>query len=219
MSDRACLAGANGLLPVLRIITTRLRGTATTSWSERRRSRHGRNGGKADAEGVEPEGDRIALPTQDNPRGASREAKTTLAVVVAAPDKRRLQPIPPSADWRFDLAESCRAHRQYRYRAGSLSGPPLTRVYADVEEILEGLPERLGRGSVTSASISSAAGTRPCRCASPAGSRMSPRSSACRTAGACACRSTRKTSSARFVARLRDEPVALVLGHVRQPRG
>ena len=36
---------------------------------------------------------------------AYRDAKTTMALVTASPSRRRLQPIPPSADWRFDLAE------------------------------------------------------------------------------------------------------------------
>ncbi|MGH3639575.1 MAG: spore photoproduct lyase family protein [Mycobacterium sp.] len=48
--------------------------------------------------------------------------------VVAPPSKRRLQPIPPSADWRIDLATGCPGHCQYCYLAGSLSGPPITRV-------------------------------------------------------------------------------------------
>jgi spore photoproduct lyase len=34
-----------------------------------------------------------------------RDAKSTLALVVAPPSRRRPQPIPPSADWRFDLAQ------------------------------------------------------------------------------------------------------------------
>src|SRR5207244_1753172 len=79
-------------------------------------------------------------------------AKSTLAVVAASESKRRLQPIPPSADWRFDLAEGCHAHCQYCYLAGSLAGPPVTRVYANVEEILAGLPAYLGQGAITSAS-------------------------------------------------------------------
>ncbi len=66
-------------------------------------------------------------------------AKSTLAVVEAPPSKRRLQPIPPSADWRVDLAEGCPAHCQYCYLAGSLTGPPVTRVYANLPEILDGL--------------------------------------------------------------------------------
>lgn len=101
---------------------------------------------------VELANDRIALPKAEDPRTAYREAKSTLAVVVAPPSKRRLQPIPPSADWRFDLAEGCHAHCQYCYLAGSLSGPPITRVYANLDQILETLPEHLGRGAVTSAS-------------------------------------------------------------------
>ena len=52
---------------------------------------------------------------------------------VAPPTKLRLQPIPPSADWRFDLAEGCPAHCQYCYLAGSLQGPPVTRAYASAK--------------------------------------------------------------------------------------
>jgi spore photoproduct lyase len=88
--------------------------------------------------------------------GTEREeyvrAKTTLAVVVASESARKLQPIPPSADWQFHIAEGCPAHCQYCYLAGSLSGPPVTRVYANLPEILDGLPKFLGTGQVTSAS-------------------------------------------------------------------
>ncbi len=88
--------------------------------------------------------------------GTSQEeyvrAKTTLAVVVASESARNLQPIPPSADWQFHIAEGCPAHCQYCYLAGSLSGPPVTRVYANLPEILAGLPRFLGAGRVTSAS-------------------------------------------------------------------
>lgn len=77
-------------------------------------------------------------------------AKDTRAVVVGAPSKRRLQPIPLSADWRSDLAEGCPAHGQYRHLAGSLSGPPITRVFADLDEVLDGLDAYVGRGDVTS---------------------------------------------------------------------
>ncbi|MDP9433935.1 MAG: radical SAM protein [Actinomycetota bacterium] len=66
-------------------------------------------------------------------------AKATMAVVVSPPSRRKLQPIPPSADWRFDLGEGCLAHCQYCYLAGSLTGPPVTRVYADLDDILGGL--------------------------------------------------------------------------------
>ncbi|MFC0408587.1 SPL family radical SAM protein [Roseomonas elaeocarpi] len=79
-----------------------------------------------------------------------RDAKTTMAVVVASPSRRRPQPIPPSADWRFDLAEGCPAHCQYCYLAGSLAGPPIIRTYANLPEILAELPPLIGQGSVTS---------------------------------------------------------------------
>ena len=74
-------------------------------------------------------------------------AKATMAIVVSPPSRRRLQPIAPSADWRFDLAEGCPAHCQYCYLAGSLSGPPVTRVYADLDEILGGLAPYVGEGT------------------------------------------------------------------------
>ena len=78
------------------------------------------------------------------------EAKGTLAVIVASPSRRKLQPIPPRADWRVDLAEGCPAHCQYCYLAGSLSGPPITRAYANLPEILDGLAAAVGQGSITS---------------------------------------------------------------------
>jgi spore photoproduct lyase len=71
-------------------------------------------------------------------------AKATLAVVVSPPSRRKLQPIAPSADWRVDLAEGCPAHCQYCYLAGSLTGPPVTRAYADLDEILAGLAPYAG---------------------------------------------------------------------------
>lgn len=83
---------------------------------------------------------------------AYRDAKTTLAVVTASASRRRLQPIPPSADWRFDLAEGCPAHCAYCYLAGSLAGPPIIRAYANLPEILAELPEAVGQGQVTSVS-------------------------------------------------------------------
>ncbi|AWN38874.1 radical SAM protein [Methylobacterium radiodurans] len=88
---------------------------------------------------------------QADPRRAYAEAKATLAIVVAPPTKLKLQPIPPSADWRFDLAEGCPAHCQYCYLAGSLSGPPVTRVYANLDAVLDNLAGYAGRGAVTSA--------------------------------------------------------------------
>ncbi len=101
---------------------------------------------------VELAGDRLNLALSDDPRRAYAEAKNTLAVTVAPPSKRRLQPIAPSADWRVDLAEGCPAHCSYCYLAGSLKGPPITRVYANLEEILGVLPDYLGQGTITSRS-------------------------------------------------------------------
>jgi spore photoproduct lyase len=114
---------------------------------------------RAAAQGVEVvelPGDRLSLALPDDPRKAYAEAKGTLAVVVAPPGKRKLQPIAPSADWRVDLAEGCPAHCSYCYLAGSLKGPPITRVYANLEEILEGLPAYLGQGTITSRSAARA---------------------------------------------------------------
>ncbi len=88
---------------------------------------------------------------------AYRDAKTTLAVIAASPSRRRLQPIPPSADWRFDLAEGCPAHCSYCYLAGSLAGPPIVRAYANLPEILAELPAAVGQGQVTSVSAGRAA--------------------------------------------------------------
>lgn len=96
--------------------------------------------------------DRVKLEVPDDPRRAYAEAKSTLAIVVASPSKRKLQPIAPSADWRVDLAEGCPAHCGYCYLAGSLKGPPITRVYANLPEILDELPRHLGLGKVTSRS-------------------------------------------------------------------
>ena len=105
---------------------------------------------------VELPGDRLNLAVPDDPRRAYAEAKATLAVTVAPPSKRKLQPIAPSADWRVDLAEGCPAHCSYCYLAGSLKGPPITRVYANLDEILGGLPAYLGQGGVTSRSAARA---------------------------------------------------------------
>ncbi|MFC1458542.1 spore photoproduct lyase family protein [Microvirga arabica] len=101
---------------------------------------------------IELKSNRLTGLSGDNERQSYVNAKTTLAVVVAPPSKLRLQPIPPSADWRVDLAEGCPAHCQYCYLAGSLSGPPVTRVYANLPEILGNLEDYVGRGAVTSRS-------------------------------------------------------------------
>ena len=108
--------------------------------------------GAAGVDVVVLSGDRLALDLPDDPRRAYADAKQTLAVIVAPPSKRRLQPIAPSADWRIDLAEGCPAHCSYCYLAGSLKGPPITRVYANLDEILDGLPAYLGQGTITSRS-------------------------------------------------------------------
>lgn len=94
---------------------------------------------------------RLALP--EDPRRAYAEAKSTLAITVAPPSKLKLQPIAPSADWRVDLAEGCPAHCSYCYLAGSLGGPPITRAYANLPEILGVLPAYLGEGRITSRSV------------------------------------------------------------------
>jgi spore photoproduct lyase len=56
--------------------------------------------------------------------------------VTAPPSAFKLQPIPPSADWQFHVAEGCPAHCQYCYLAGSLQGPPVVRVFANLPAIL-----------------------------------------------------------------------------------
>ncbi len=75
----------------------------------------------------------------DDERGTYTIAKRTLAVVTAPPGALKLQPIPPSADWQFHLAEGCPAHCQYCYLAGSLQGPPVIRVFANLPAILQNL--------------------------------------------------------------------------------
>ena len=100
--------------------------------------------------------DRLTLALPDDPRRAYAAAKRTLAVTVAPPSKLRLQPIAPSADWRVDLAEGCPAHCSYCYLAGSLKGPPITRVYANLPEIVATLPRYLGEGTITSRSAARA---------------------------------------------------------------
>lgn len=95
-------------------------------------------------------GDRLPAIGGENARARYARAKSTLAVVVAPPSKLKLQPIPPSADWRFDLAEGCPAHCQYCYLAGSLTGPPVIRVYANLDDILSNLDGHVGQGTITS---------------------------------------------------------------------
>ena len=102
------------------------------------------------AEVVELSGDRITGLRGETERETYRRAKSTLAITVASPSAMRPQPIPPSADWRFDLATGCPAHCQYCYLAGSLMGPPVTRLFANLPEILDRLPPLVGQGTVTS---------------------------------------------------------------------
>ena len=94
-------------------------------------------------------GDRLPPLRGDTARETYATAKSTLAVVTSSASKRKLQRIPPSADWSFSLAEGCPAHCQYCYLAASLSGPPITRVYADLPRILANLDDYMGRGNVT----------------------------------------------------------------------
>lgn len=72
-------------------------------------------------------------------RETYRRSKTTLAVVTAPAGQFNLQPIPPSADWQFHVAEGCPGHCQYCYLAGSLSGPPVVRAFANLPAILDNL--------------------------------------------------------------------------------
>lgn len=93
----------------------------------------------------------LGLPVEELPRNRltglrgedDREtydiAKRTLAVVTAPASHFKLSPIPPSADWQFHLAEGCPAHCQYCYLAGSLQGPPVIRVFANLPQILQNL--------------------------------------------------------------------------------
>jgi spore photoproduct lyase len=104
----------------------------------------------------ELKGNQLRLGLPDEPRRAYAEAKSTLAITVAPPSKLKLQPIAPSADWRVDLAEGCPAHCSYCYLAGSLGGPPITRAYANLPEILGVLPGYLGQGRITSRSAARA---------------------------------------------------------------
>jgi spore photoproduct lyase len=49
-------------------------------------------------------GDRLPNLRGDGDRAAFMRAKDTLALVVPMPSERELQPVPPSADFRLDLA-------------------------------------------------------------------------------------------------------------------
>ncbi len=109
---------------------------------------------RVDALGIEDvqllPGDRLTGLAGETERETYAKAKSTLAVVVSPPSALKPQPIPPSADWRLDLAKGCPAHCQYCYLAGSLGGPPITRVYANLDDVLGQIPSHAGRGTVTS---------------------------------------------------------------------
>lgn len=98
-------------------------------------------------------GNRLIGLSGETERETYARAKSTLAVVVAPPSALRPQPIPPSADWRIDLARGCPAHCQYCYLAGSLTGPPITRVYANLDDVLAGVGTHAGQGSVTRGTV------------------------------------------------------------------
>ncbi len=104
------------------------------------------------AEVVRLPSNRLTRFAANSPGKGYALAKSTFAIVVSPPSARKLQPIPPSADWQFHLAQGCPAHCQYCYLAGSLSGAPVTRAYANLPEILDGLRAYAGAGGVTSRS-------------------------------------------------------------------
>ncbi|MGL4608549.1 MAG: spore photoproduct lyase family protein [Trueperaceae bacterium] len=93
--------------------------------------------------------DRLPSLCAETQRDIYRRAKQTLAIVTAPQNQLKLQPIPPSADYQFHLAQGCPAHCQYCYLAGSLSGPPVTRVYANLPDILRNLENYKTPGKVT----------------------------------------------------------------------
>lgn len=86
---------------------------------------------------TETKGNRIGGVKGKTDAEIYRNAKSTLAVVQAPPGQFKLQPIPPSADYQFHLAQGCPAHCQYCYLAGSLKGAPVVRVYGNLTQIIE----------------------------------------------------------------------------------
>jgi spore photoproduct lyase len=143
------IAAANPTASVKRWIPRQVLVTASA-----RESRHGQaiaaRCRELGVDVVELDGDRLLGLSDPDPREAYRRAKSTLAVVNAPPSQLRLEPIPPSADWRLDIARGCPAHCQYCYLAGSLPGAPVTRAFANLEQILALVPEHEGRGTITS---------------------------------------------------------------------
>ena len=108
----------------------------------------------------------LSLPVEELPRNrltglrgedereTYNKSKRTLAVVTAPPSAFKLTPIPPSADWQFHIAEGCPAHCQYCYLAGSLSGPPVIRVFANLPQILDNLAGYEQAGKATTYEVS-----------------------------------------------------------------
>ena len=109
-------------------------------------------GGELGAEIVELPGNAVRGLKGASERETYRNAKSSLAIVNAPPSRLKLQPIPPSADFRLDLATGCPAPCQYCYLAGSLSGPPITRAYANLDEVFAVIPDYVGQGRITSTS-------------------------------------------------------------------
>ena len=99
-------------------------------------------------------GNRLVNLKGKDERDTYRRSKRTMGVVVAPPGSFKLQPIPPSADWQFHLAEGCPAHCQYCYLAGSLTGPPAVRVFANLPAILENTRQYEQPGQVQSFEVS-----------------------------------------------------------------
>jgi spore photoproduct lyase len=97
---------------------------------------------------------RITQLQGKNERETYAIAKNTLAIVNAPPSSFKLSPIPPSADWQFHLAQGCPAHCQYCYLAGSLSGPPVVKVFANLPQILENIRSYEQLGKPTSFEVS-----------------------------------------------------------------
>ncbi|GAB2779617.1 spore photoproduct lyase [Hymenobacter luteus] len=109
------------------------------------------------AQGLEVEllkSNRLTSVRGEDARDTYRRAKSTLAVVCAPPSALRLQPTPPSADWQMNLAEGCPAHCQYCYLAGSLTGPPVVKAFANLPQLLENTQAYEQSGRVTSFEVS-----------------------------------------------------------------
>jgi spore photoproduct lyase len=112
---------------------------------------------RVEAQGLEVErlkSNRLTGLRGDDARDTYRRAKSTLAVVKAPPGALRLQPTPPSADWQMNLAEGCPAHCQYCYLAGSLSGPPVVKVFANLPALLHNTAAYEQPGRLTSFEVS-----------------------------------------------------------------